>query len=261
MDQWLTRKVADAADMIVCHSRAARDELVSELQITNVEKVRVIPHGHYIDAYPSGLTTEECRQRLGLDRDAVVLLSIGLIRRYKGTTELAEAFRRVSRQDARLLIVGKPIDHAVDSLLKGLASRDSRIRYFSGYVPDGDLQLYLSAADAVVFPYRKSLTSGALILAMSFGRACISPRLAGMVDCLGERGGILYDAGRKDGLTEALSAAMARPQELREMGAANLKRARAWDWKTIAAATAECYDRAVDAAKLPCPQSQTIQSE
>jgi glycosyltransferase involved in cell wall biosynthesis len=249
MDRWLSRKVAAAADRIVCHSHTARHDLADELRIVDLEKVRVIPHGHYIGAYPHDLTREECRQLLNLDRDAVVFLSIGLIRSYKGTIELAEAFGQVRKHDARLLIVGKPLDHAVDASLKKLASLDSRIRYVPGYVPDDALQLYFNAADAVVFPYRRSLTSGALILAMSFGRACIAPRLPGMVDCLGERGGILYDAGRKDGLFEALAVATARPETLREMGDTNLEQARAWDWRTVAEATAECYDRAVDAAE------------
>ncbi len=44
-----------------------------------------------------------------------------------------------------------------------------------GYVPDDRLDLFLNAADRVVLPYTEILTSGAAILAMSFGRPIIAP--------------------------------------------------------------------------------------
>jgi glycosyltransferase involved in cell wall biosynthesis len=97
----------------------------------------------------------------------------------------------------------------------------------------------------VVFPYRDILTSGAVILAMSFGRACIAPAIGCIVDVLDEHGAILYDPDRPDGLRQALASAMTDGQRLQEMGAYNLQRARVWSWDGIAQQTAEVYREAL----------------
>lgn len=248
LDLWMSRTVARHASRIICHSAGAQAELIARLHVPDVSTIRVIPHGHYIESYRNTLSRNACRGTLGLDADATVFLLLGTLRAYKGVLELVDAFRRVRDPHVRLIIAGKPYDAAVDADVRARVEPDARVTYVPGRIPDDDIQIYLNAADAVVFPYRSSLTSGALILAMSFGRACIVPRLPGMADCLGERGGIFYDAERKDALFEALSMAARRRSTLSGMGAINLQRARAWDWRSIAAATADCYSEAIDAA-------------
>jgi beta-1,4-mannosyltransferase len=244
IDLWLSGKVTRMADRIICHSESARDEIVAQLKLTDPSKIRVIPHGHYVDSYPNSLSRAECRQRLSVESDDLVFLFLGRIRAYKGVFTLLESFQRHPAHKAKLIIAGKPHDQAVDAEVRGRIKGDERVIYRPGFMADADIQLYLNAADAVVFPYQKSLTSGALILAMSFGRACIAPRLPGTVDCLTEDGGILYDATRPEGLSEALAAANSQRDQLGRMGAKNLERARSWDWPSIAKATAACYEEA-----------------
>lgn len=248
LDLWMSRTIAHQASRIICHSTGARTELIARLRIEDPDKVRVIPHGHYIESYPNLLAPVICRTKLDLPPDATVFLSLGAIRPYKGVLELIDAFRRLDAPAVRLLIAGKPHNDAIDAEVRKRAAGDARIRYTPGRVDDADLQTCFNAADAVVFPYRKTLTSGALILAMSFGRACIAPRLPGMADCIDEQGGILYDADKDDGLFDALSTAIGQRSTLAGMGATNLARARAWNWNAIAADTARCYDEAVGQA-------------
>ncbi|WP_242482112.1 glycosyltransferase, partial [Trichormus variabilis] len=62
-----------------------------------------------------------------------------------------------------------------DMLLQKI-DNEPNIKFIPGFVPSEKLQIYLNACDVVVFPYRDILTSGAVMLAMSFGRACIAPR-------------------------------------------------------------------------------------
>ncbi len=257
LDLWMSRTIARLAGRIICHSAGARTELISRLRIADETKIRVIPHGHYLEAYPNVLAPDACRATLELPPDVTVFLSLGAIRPYKGVLELIDTFRRVTTPDVRLLIAGKPHGDAIDSAIRARMGADARIRYFPGRVADEDLQLYFNAADAVVFPYQKNLTSGALVLAMSFGRACIAPRLPGMVDCLGERGGLLYEASQESGLFEALSNAKERRPALSEMGTTNLERARSWDWQSIATATAECYGESATGHRRVCDETTT----
>lgn len=249
LDLQLSRQVARLADRIICHSSAARDEVVARLIPSNPGKTRVIPHGHYIDSYPNNLAPLLCRERLSLAASDQVFLFLGLIRAYKGVFKLIDAFRRLTSPNARLVIAGRPLDSGIDAQVTARISGDPRIVYRPGFVADADLQLYLNAADAVVFPYHRSLTSGALILAMSYGRACIAPRLPGMVDCLTEHGGVFYDTAQADSLFDALSAATEQRRLLTAMGAMNLERARTWDWGSVARATADCYREAREASR------------
>jgi len=58
----------------------------------------------------------------------------------------------------------------------------------------------MNACDVVVFPYQEILTSGAVILAMSFGRACVAPRLGCIQDVLDDKGAFIYEPSNKAGL-------------------------------------------------------------
>lgn len=249
LDLWLTRIVGKLSDRVICHSAAARDEVIFRLKLADPAKVKVIPHGHYIDSYPNRTPRSVCREQLGLERDDVVFLFLGTIRPYKGVIELVDAFRRISAKNAKLVIAGKPNTSKLDAQLKELIQDDTRIIYHPTFVADDDMQLYFNAADIVTFPYQKSLTSGALILAMSFGRASLAPRLPGMIDCLAETGGFFYDTSQRDGLFHALTTAIAQRDALSAMGNRNMERAQTWDWRSIANQTAACYKEALEVAQ------------
>jgi glycosyltransferase involved in cell wall biosynthesis len=99
----------------------------------------------------------------------------------------------------------------------------------------------MNACDAVVLPYRQILTSSAAMLAMSFGRACVAPRLSGMLELLDDRGAFLYEPDQLGALAEAIHAAADNREKLDEMGIHNLAKVSGKDWTTIAAATLTIY--------------------
>ncbi|HEY8416200.1 MAG TPA: glycosyltransferase, partial [Thermaerobacter sp.] len=116
---------------------------------------------------------------------------------------------------------------------------DGRIRPVLEHVPDGDIQLYMNAADAVVMPYEEIFTSGTVVLAMSFGRAVVAPRQGCLAEVVDGEGGILYDPADPAGLEGALRRALAA--DLAAMGRHNRERAAHWDWDTIARMTRDAY--------------------
>jgi len=245
IDLWIARIVARLADQIICHSSAARDEVISRLVPNGPEKVRVIPHGHYIQTYPNEYSREQSRQKLSLQNNDIVFLFLGRIREYKGVPELLTAFRTITTPHAKLVIAGKPYTAMIDAEIRKLIGDDRRIVYHPGFISDAEIQIYNNAADVVVFPYRKSLTSGAIILAMSFSRACICPKLPGTTDCIGEEGAFLYDPENPEGLKRALQAALGSSPRLTAMGIANYDRAITWNWSMIGRETAKCYREAI----------------
>ena len=109
-------------------------------------------------------------------------------------------------------------------------------------MPDARVQHYLNAADAVVLPYRDILSSGAVILAMSFARACVAPRLGDLPELLGRDSRFLYDPTDQDGLSQALLDCLDSKQEVARAGEFNRCRAQGWNWDLVARKTREVYE-------------------
>ncbi len=164
-----------------------------------------IPHGSYVGRYPNEIGAAAARARLGIAPEARVLLAFGQVRPYKGIGPLLRAFAALAAPEARLVVAGAPVAGARQTLA-GIS--DPRVRLALGHVPDAEVQVYMNAADLVVLPYRAVLTSGAAMLALSFGRGVVAPRLGCLADL--ERAGtaILYDPRAPDGLERALARAL-----------------------------------------------------
>src|SRR3546814_17097186 len=87
------------------------------------------------------------------------------------------AVARLAASDLRLLIAGKSDTPAYAKKLRALGGEDERIRFSFDFIPDDALQLYLSAADLVVIPFRKATNSGSVALALSFARPVAVPAI------------------------------------------------------------------------------------
>ena len=140
----------------------------------------VVPHGHYRDAYPAPIDSNEARASLGLHRDAPVLLHIGRIRPYKNVPHLVRIFRQWRSQEARLFVVGNPSNEMLRRSIKMAAQHDSRIRLDLRFVPDNIVPRYLAACDLVVLPYDHILHSGTALLGLSFNRPVLVPARGAM---------------------------------------------------------------------------------
>jgi glycosyltransferase involved in cell wall biosynthesis len=101
----------------------------------------------------------------------------------------------------------------------------------------------MNAADVVVLPYAGILTSGTLLLAMSFAKAVIAPRIGCIPEVVDTRGAFMYEPGNGAALTGALQRALSA--DLTAMGLYNRRIVQEYDWDTIAARTREVYARAL----------------
>ncbi len=139
--------------------------------------VFVVPHPHYRGEYADVVTRGEARRRLGLPGDARVLLFFGQIAEYKNVPALVRCFGRLDDRGARLVVAGRPKTPALGAELAAAAAGDGRVRFEGGYVEPERVQDYFRAADAVALPYRDILNSGSALLALSFDRPVLLPRV------------------------------------------------------------------------------------
>jgi len=178
----------------------------------------VVPHPHYRGEYPDGLARTQARAALGLPQDAQVLLFFGRVMQYKNVPALIEAVRalpeRVLGQPLVLVVAGKAKDAAVERAVRLAAQDDPRIRLDLQHVETAAVQRYFRAANLVVLPYREILNSGSAVLALSFDRPVLLPRLGAGLDLartVGSNWVQLFDQLTPELLQLALAQASALP--------------------------------------------------
>ena len=204
-------------DRVVVHTERGRETL-AELGID----ARVIPH----PVYPSTATRRD---------DGRTLLSLGVIRPYKGLPDAIEATRRLA--GVRLLVAGDPAMPLEE--LRGA----ERVEWRLGYLPQLELDRALSESTIAVFPYRAELDqSGALLQALGAGLPVVVYDVAGLGEPVRRfEAGRVVPAGDVDALTEAVSSLLDDADAL-TAARAGADRARAeLTWDASAAQHLELY--------------------
>ncbi|MFW5966079.1 MAG: glycosyltransferase family 4 protein [Persicimonas sp.] len=243
IDREIHHRVARMVDGVIVHSPSAERKVRQTYEFAPSTELRVIPHGHYIDVYPPSSTTpDQVRARYGIAEDDFVVLFFGRLRDYKNVTGLIEAFAEADLgESAHVIIAGASRTRRLARELQSAAEGRPRVHLDDRFIDDEEVISLFEASDAVALPYEAILTSGSAVLAMSMGRAVIAPRLGGLVDLLEHQSELLYDPDDSAGLVGALERARAARGELAEIGRANKKEARRWDWPTIGRRTVELY--------------------
>jgi len=187
-DLW--RRLLGRFDRVVVHSLRGREAL-AELGVA----ATVIPH----PVYPSTARRTD---------DGHTVLSLGVIRPYKGLADAVEVVRRLP--DARLLVAG---DAAMP--LDGLRAAE-RVEWRLGYLPQAELDRALGDATVAVFPYRAELDqSGALLQALGAGIPAVVYDVGGLAEPVQAYGaGTVVPAGDVEALTAAVADLLSSPERL-----------------------------------------------
>lgn len=230
-DMSARRALVKSSDLVLVHSQAALAELAAFG--ARVRKSAVIRHGPMVPVLPARSVRAN-----GSDDGLRRFLFFGRIEAYKGVDDLIAAFAGLAGDvAARLTVAGQCSDPELRSRLHALArSAGARVTLRLERVPDEDVPLLLTAADAVVLPFRRVTTSGSAMLALSYSRPLIVPDLPGLAD-LPDQAVLRYEGG-VPGLIEALgSLARADEDTLTAMSAAASRYASGITWHDIAGQT------------------------
>jgi beta-1,4-mannosyltransferase len=165
-------------DLAICSSQTLLDEFLAEYPALRATSSRIVRPGHYCAAYPDlGLSVGQARARLGLPPAAKVLLSLGMVRRYKNLLPLVRSWKEVGEAaESMLLIAGSTLDRAFASELREECRGVDSVRLDLKYIEDESIQYYLRAADAFVVPTSLASHSASAMLALSFDCPVIVPR-------------------------------------------------------------------------------------
>jgi glycosyltransferase involved in cell wall biosynthesis len=239
IEVWCRSRLARLADAIIVHSDQARD-LVAESYDAQAAKISVIPHGHYRDAYGPPIPSAEARAKLGLPQEGLVFLFFGMIRPYKGVLKLLSSWAGTPELHERhtLVIAGEAQDPEYMEMVRCSATKMRNVHVRLERVPDLEVPDYFSAADVVVAPFDQILTSGSILLAHSYSRLVLRPKIATIDAPALEEATITYRTECPTGLEKALLTAA---KHMAKNGA-ELQRVALTGWREVAMLHSKAMD-------------------
>lgn len=236
IESLFTKFFAKLCDRLIVHCHSVKS-LIQDTYGKDLH-IAVVPHGNYMDL-KNTITLQDARKKLNIDMDDTVFLYFGRIRLYKGLPELIETFKKLNSQKVKMLIVGKSFNDQITVDIKNLCKDDIRIKNILEFIPNDDIQIYTNAANVVVLPFRDILTSGSIILSMSFGKPIVAPKIGCIKDTLDDKGSFLYT---ENNLMDAMQRVLNTDRKtLQDMGKHNFGLAEEFGWDKIAERTHDVY--------------------
>ena len=227
----LPRRTADKRDLwrrlfgrfarVVVPSERARDQLG---ELVEPHRIRVIPH----PVFPSDPERRD---------DGRTLLSLGIIREYKGLGDAIEATKRID--GARLLVAGDPLE-SIDGYR---AAAGDRAEWRLGFLSEDEVDRALGESTVALFPYRPEIDqSGALLRALGAGVPVVAYDVGGIAEPVRRfEAGRVVPPGDLDALTDAARELLDDPAALERARAGAERARRELTWDAAAQAHLELY--------------------
>jgi len=217
LDKPFTKYFLKSCDAFITMSDAVMLDL---RKFEKTKPAKTVIHPLY-DNFGEIISKEEARkylnekQGLSIGNDEKILLFFGFIRKYKGLDILIRAMAEplIRQSGIRLMIAGEfyenrePYNRLINEL-----NISEKLILKTDFVPDGEVQYYLCAADAVVQPYRHATQSGVTPLAYHYEKPMIVTNVGSFSQqVLHEETGLVTEAD-----PESLANVMIRFYELGE---------------------------------------------
>jgi glycosyltransferase involved in cell wall biosynthesis len=191
-DYVILRRAFRDAPLLLFHTERERQALERDYAVT--VRSGIVAHTEGVRVH--AVSRREARTRLGIDPDATVLVVPGFLHPDKGIERAIEAAGEVG--GVRLYVVGSVKDRTPRNLayadrLRQLAHDAPEVELVESYVSDDDFDAWIAAADAVVLPYRRSWSSGALARAQSLGVPAIVTAVGGLGEQASSRDVVVKD--------------------------------------------------------------------
>jgi glycosyltransferase involved in cell wall biosynthesis len=257
LELWVRKVLARLSDRLILHNQIVLQSITQQYQISSTKAV-VIPHGHYRDSYQKPIEQTVARELLNLPQQGRIYLSLGMLRPYKGIENLLESWQ--ANQDclteSTLLIVGQPMNPEYGQQLAALVAETKNVLLYPSFVEDDRIHLFFSAADVVVLPYKNILTSGSVILAMSFGKPVIAPKRGSIPEVLGNANALLYESDAPDPLSQALQKSV--HCDLQRLSQQTVEACHLLNWEQIGEKTVQVYEQCICKSVKSIKTSETV---
>ena len=228
-------------DHIISLTSFSKQRVIAKTGIPE-NMITIIPHGVF-DSYRTLVQREPKVIKNG---DEKVILAFGTIEWYKGLDVLIKALSKLPDklfQQSRLVVAGVPnIDIQRLQQLAVKLGVDGRISWDLRYIPDEEVAGLFGQATVVAFPYREIDQSGALHIAIGFGKPIVATAVGGTPEILSDGvQGFLVPPDDPDALSVALARILGDDDLAVEMSAAVRRLAKSKSWEVISKQTIDVY--------------------
>ena len=230
LNKTLKKKVVFNIHNVVSHEGSKVDSILTKLGLRNGKKFLTLSnkvaediktysgnapifrtelptHGWYpVDKSKTAL---EQKQSLGFDKEDIVLLFFGYIRKYKGLDILIESFSDLIKQhnNVKLLVAGEFYDKPefYHNLIDKFDLKD-KVKMFNEFIANEEVAKYFRASDAVVLPYRSATQSGIMNIAYGFSKPVIVTDVGGLAEFVEhEKTGIVVPSSAHKDIVDGLN--------------------------------------------------------
>ena len=240
-------RVLNQAYIIIATSQSYIDQ--SKFLGNYRQKIKVIPNGINLEEFQINISKEECREKLFLERDKMIILFFGNLVKYKGPDVLLRAFGNIKKDypNVQLIFAGRgPMQHELISLAKKLGV-DEGVS-FTGHVEEELKPIYYKSADIFCLP-SVNLTEAFGIVnleAMATGLPIIASELGGIPDIIHhQEEGLLVKPGDVSQLYQVLKYLLENRDIREKMGRNGQIRSQYYSWTKIAEETEKFYDELI----------------
>lgn len=169
------------ARRVFVHSKHA-GQLISERFNISPEKIVPIPFGDLAPPLGPPRPKDGARSELNLDPEEPIALIFGALRPYKGIDEVVDWWRDRPELPHLYVVGWGSSDAYVGTLEKRAEGRRNITIRASSWLPEPELNAWLSAADVCICNHSRVFSSGGASLARSWGLPLLMPANAQAVD-------------------------------------------------------------------------------
>ena len=190
-------------DVVVVHTKKLKNDLY-EMGIKNVKQIDYPCFLRDCSVKPNDLRSP------AIQKNAPILLMIGILARYKGLDLLVDALHSV-RENYHLIVAGYNQEYHKDEIQHYKEILKGHVTFDLHYLSEGEYVKYLSEADFIVLPYSNRFdgASGPLTDAVQFRKPVIASDQASLGNIVRKnRLGVLFETGNVQELRQAIESAL-----------------------------------------------------
>ena len=203
------------------------------------------PHPIF-DNYGMRLTFETAKLKLKLDLNTRYLLFFGFIRDYKGLDLLIKAFsdERLRKYPVKLLVAGEYYSSPESYLtLIKECKLEELIELRTNFIPDDEVNLYFSAADMVVQPYKSATQSGVTQIGYHFNKPMLVTNVGGLSEII-PNGVIGYVVEPESGAIADALVDFYEQERMTDFEANIMEEKKKFSWSNMVQTFTAVYDQA-----------------
>ena len=233
---------------LIVHYENGKRQLVDHWDLSG-ESVTVVPHGIMMPLH-NPPDKAAARKKLDLPSDRRILLFFGNIRPNKGLDVLLKALKDICVDNpGTLLVIAGALPRGMSfqpysEIIQRLNLSDN-VRAVIEFIPDEDVDCFMSASDVVVLPYNEfEAQSGVLLRAYAHKKPVVVTNVGAMGELVStDKVGLVVKPDMPEALAGAVINVLDNPGKFQSCYTTGLEEK--YDWKNIAELTIRSYEKAI----------------